>query len=193
MIEKWCLRYWSRNVAAYRPRPILNGYSLQLIIAISWYYCITSVVIFNTPGSIYAYDGWNRSFRSAVSIWFEIGVSWIRVNNISIFPGKFPRNLDFFRQIFKKFIFFPAIKKKIDFARKNCSFTATSGQIVLGLFLFKSHHFQTYFLYIIRYNNISRPPATAPRPLPKIWGSRPPNPWFRLTKLWRNKDHDTKL
>src|SRR6218665_2590971 len=34
-------------------------------------------------------------------------------------------------------------------------FTATSGQIIL--FLFKSNHFLTYFLYMIRYNNMSRP------------------------------------
>ena len=55
------------------------------------------------------------------------------------------------------------------------------------LFLFKSHHFRTYFLYMIRYNNILRPvhdPTTPPgtptatptTPLPKIWGSRPPTP-----------------
>ena len=42
-----------------------------------------------------------------------------------------------------------------------------SGQIIL--FLFKSNHFRIYFLYMIRYNNISRPvhdpnepPATLP-------------------------------
>src|SRR6218665_1922016 len=72
--------------------------------------------------------------------------------------------------------------KKFDFPSKNCPFIATSGQIIL--FLFKSNHFRTYFLYMIRYNNISRPvhdsnapPAPPPRPpcdpLPKIWGSRP--------------------
>ena len=101
--------------------------------------------------------------------------SWIRVNKISIFPGKFPRNLDFFRQfhkkirfsrqIFEKFRFFQAIKK-FDFPGKNCSFTATSGQIIL--FLFNSHHFRTYFLCMIRYslpdNNIPRP-VHDPHPL----------------------------
>jgi len=34
-----------------------------------------------------------------------------------------------------------------DFPGKNWSFTAMSGQIIL--FLFKSHHFRTYFLYMI--------------------------------------------
>src|SRR6218665_3847993 len=51
-------------------------------------------------------------------------------------------------------------------------FTATFGQIIL--FLFKSYHFRTHFLYMIRYNNISRP--RPPPPLPKIWWSRSPNP-----------------
>ena len=57
-------------------------------------------------------------------------------------------------------------------------FTATFGQIII--FLFKSHHFRTYFLYMIRYNNISRPvhdpPATPRHSCPKSVGSRPPNP-----------------
>ena len=103
------------------------------------------------------------------------GGSWIQVNKISIFqanfreisiffqaisqqilifPGKFLKNFDFFRQILKNF----------DFPGKNCSFTATSGQIIL--FLFEGHHFRTYmhFLYMIRYNNISRPVHDLPRP-----------------------------
>src|SRR6218665_2442678 len=59
--------------------------------------------------------------------------------------------------------------------------TATFGQIIL--FLFKSHHFETYFLYIIRYNSISRPvhdhttPCESPTtPQPKMWELRPPTP-----------------
>src|SRR6218665_1624215 len=72
------------------------------------------------------------------------GGSWIRVKQISISTGKFPKNFNFFRQL-----------KNSNFQAKNCPFTATSGQIVL--FLFKSNHFRTYFLYMIRYNNISRP------------------------------------
>jgi len=64
---------------------------------------------------------------------------------------------------------------------KSWLFTVISGQI--SLFLFKSHHFRKYFLYMIRYNNILRPvhdptiPLWPPTtPLPKIWGSRPPTP-----------------
>src|SRR6218665_1870874 len=116
--------------------------------------------------------------------------------------GSGKKKFDFYRQISEKFQFFQAIlQKNIEFCRqiliffrqlknsifqaKHCPFTATSGQIIL--FLFKSNHFRTYFLYnvyMIRYNNISRPvhdsndpPATLPAtPLPKIWGPRPSAP-----------------
>jgi len=96
---------------------------------------------------------------------------------LSIFPGKFSRNFDFsgkFSKNFnfsdnfwKNFDFFRQFKKKFDFPGKNCSFTATSAQIIL--FLFKSHHLRTYFLSI---------PVQDPShdPSHKIWGSRPPNP-----------------
>src|SRR6218665_2850770 len=127
-----------------------------------------------------------KYINAAASIWFKIWGSWIRVNKISIFPGKFQKNFDFFRQfqkfrlfqanfseilifpgkLLKNFNFFREFKKKFDFPGKNCSFTATSWQIIL--FLIKSHHFKTYFLYMIRYNNISRPPCQ------KSGGSDPP-------------------
>jgi len=94
--------------------------------------------------------------RPAASIWFEIWGSWTRVKN-SIFQ---------------------AISQKFQFSRQNCPFTAASGQIIL--FLFKSHHFRTYLLYIIRYNNISRPPwlpATPNVPSAQNLGvSTPPTP-----------------
>ena len=81
------------------------------------------------------------------------------------FPGKFLKNFDLFKQFHKK-IYFPG---------KNWPFIATSGQIIL--FFFRSHHFRTYFLYIIRYNNISRPIQDPhDSPCPKSWGSRPPIP-----------------
>src|SRR6218665_1836317 len=80
----------------------------------------------------------------AASMWFEIWGSWIRVKKILIYPGKFPKNFDFSGKF-----------KKFEFSGKNWPITATSWQIIL--FLFKSHHFRTYFLYMIRYNNISRP------------------------------------
>src|SRR6218665_2376753 len=135
-----------------------------------------------------------RRIATAAAIWFEI---WGVVD-----PGQ--KSFDFYRQISEKFRFFQAILqkniefcmhisensdffrqlKKSIFQAKNCSFTATFGQIIL--FLFKSNHFRTYFLYMIRYrpNNISRPvhdsndpPATLrATPPPKIWGSRPSAP-----------------
>src|SRR6218665_2547443 len=92
--------------------------------------------------------------KLAASIWFEI---WGVVG-----PGK---KIDFSRQISEKNSFFSGnfTKQFRYFPGKNWPFTATSGQIIL--FLFKSHHFRTYFLYMIRYNNISRPhdPMRPPR------------------------------
>src|SRR6218665_499637 len=85
------------------------------------------------------------------------------------------KNLEFCRQISENFDFFRQLKK-FDFPSKKLS----SGQIVL--FLFKSNHVRTYFLYMIRYN-ISRPvhdsndpSATLPAtPCPKS-GGRDPQP-----------------
>ncbi len=77
--------------------------------------------------------------------WFFQANFW----KISIFSGKFVTNFGFSRQIFEKFRFFQAnfkkfpfsqgnfwkiwffqaILKKIDFPGKNCSFTATFGQL----------------------------------------------------------------
>src|SRR6218665_793166 len=64
--------------------------------------------------------------------------------------------------------------KKNRFSGKNWPFTTTSGQIIL--FLFKSDHFRTYFLYMTRY--ISRPvhdPHAIPPhpPCPKSGGRDP--------------------
>src|SRR6218665_1203362 len=68
--------------------------------------------------------------------------------------------------------------KKIDFPGKKCSFRATSEQIIL--FLFKSHQFRKNFLYIIRYNNISRlvhdPSLTHHHPPGKKLGGATPQP-----------------
>jgi len=41
---------------------------------------------------------------------------------------------------------------------KICHLQLNSRHIIL--FRLKSHHFRTYFVYMIRYNNVSRPPAT---------------------------------
>src|SRR6218665_649416 len=73
-------------------------------------------------------------------------------------------------------IFLDNFTKYLDFPSKNWLFTAISGQIIL--FLFKSHHFRTYFLYMIRYNNILRPvhdPPTTPPPPPNPPPPRPQN------------------
>jgi len=67
--------------------------------------------------------------------------------------------------------------KKIEFPGKNWSFTATSGQIIL--FLFKSHHFRTYVLFMIRYNTsqpVHDPPATPHNPPAQNLGVATPNP-----------------
>ena len=104
----------------------------------------------------------------------------------SIFRNKFAKNFDFFRVILYKMPIFTANFRKISIFQAKIGYLQLFlWQIIL--FLFKSHHFRTYFLYMIRYNNISRPvhdptnplrPTLRPSttPLPKIWGSRPPTP-----------------
>jgi len=97
--------------------------------------------------------------------------------NISIFSGKFSKQFDFFRQFHKKIQFFRQSKKIPIFHAKIAHLqTATSGQIIL--FLFKSHHFRSYFLYTTRYNNISRPVHDALRPPAQNLGVATPNPLF---------------
>jgi len=109
-----------------------------------------------------------------------------------IFQGKFPKTIDFFQVISQKFLIFQGkflknfdflgnFTENFDLPGNNWLFTAISGQIIL--FLFKSHHFRTYFLCMIRYNNILRPvhdpmtPLRPPRSLcPKSGGLRPPTP-----------------
>src|SRR6218665_4005560 len=82
----------------------------------------------------------------------------------------------FFQVILYKIpIFNGKFTTNIDFPGKNWLFTAISGPIIL--FLFKSHHLGTYFLYMIRYNNILRP-ANDPScdPPAQNLGSRDPQP-----------------
>src|SRR6218665_859177 len=106
-----------------------------------------------------------RRITRAVSIWFEI---WGVVD-----PGK--KNFGFYRQISEKFQFFQAIlQKNIEFCRqisenfdffrqqKKLIFQAKKVhlQLPLGkLFYFSSKvtTFEHTSLYIVRYNNISRP------------------------------------
>src|SRR6218665_3155847 len=114
-----------------------------------------------------------RRIATAASIWFEIWGVVDPGKKMSISTGKFPKifsffqailqkNIEFCRQISENFDFFRQLKG-FDFQAKNCPFTATSGQIIL--FLFKSNHFRRYFLYMIRYNNISRPVQDSNDPL----------------------------
>jgi len=126
--------------------------------------------------------------RAATLIWFEIWEVVDPGQKLSSFPGKFLKKLflgnltqkTFFPGIFKKIRFFQAISQKINFPGKNWPFTATPRLIIL--FLFNSHHFRTYFLYMIRGNNISRPvhdlpanPCDPPTtPCPKSGGRDPP-------------------
>src|SRR6218665_3845773 len=70
------------------------------------------------------------------------------------------------------------------YADKICHLQLNSKQIIL--FRLKSHYFRTYFLYMIRYNNVSRPvidphdpPLRSPRPPAENWGSYQPNPQDR--------------
>src|SRR6218665_3814020 len=112
------------------------------------------------------------------------------------FQAILQKNIEFSRQISENFDFFRQLKKLI-FQAKKFPFIGkcTSGQIIL--FLFKSNHFRRYFLYMIRYNNISRPvhdpndpPATLPStltrpPCPKSGGRDPQPPG--LTPLDSNE------
>src|SRR6218665_2961473 len=97
------------------------------------------------------------------------------------FFRQFKKNQFFSRQISEKFRFLGNFTKNFDFPGINWLFAAISGQIIL--FLFKSHHFLTYLLYMVRYNNILRPvhdphdPLRPPTtPLPKIWEDRDAQP-----------------
>ena len=81
---------------------------------------------------------------SGVNLVWNLGVMDPGKKN-SIFPGKFPKSFDFFRQFKKKFYFSRQISEKFqffsgnlknffDFPGKNWPFTATGGQIILFLF-----------------------------------------------------------
>src|SRR6218665_3031405 len=85
--------------------------------------------------------------------------------------GSGSKEFRFFQANFRKILISSGNLKKCSFLGKNCPFTATSELIIL--FLFKSHHFRTYFLYTIRYNNISRP-VHDPSPRPPCNLPRPP-------------------
>src|SRR6218665_3715343 len=74
----------------------------------------------------------------------------------STLQGKFPRKISNSLSNFtENFNFLGNFTKNFDFQGKNWLFTGISGQIILVIF--KSHHFRTYFLYIMRYNKMLRP------------------------------------
>jgi len=95
---------------------------------------------------------------------------------ISFFLGKFLKSFDFFQANFKQISIFQAIYKQFRFYRqKLLTHSYFWANFSISLKKSPAHHFRTYFLYTIRYNNISRPVHDHPySPLPKLWGSRPP-------------------
>src|SRR6218665_3183588 len=122
-----------------------------------------------------------------------------KIPQISIFSGNFTKSSDFLRKFAKHFYFFRQFKKNrffqgkfpknfdflgnftknFDFPGINWLFAAISGEMIL--FLFKSHHFLTYLLYMVRYNYILRPvhdphdpPPPPPPPPPKTGGGPAP-------------------
>jgi len=113
-----------------------------------------------------------RRIATTASIWFEIWAVVDPGKKISISTGKFPKNFNFWGNFtkeyrvlqanFRKFWFFQAIKK-IRFSKQKIVHwqLATSGQIIL--FLFKSNHFRTYFLYISAVQPAARGPHAARR------------------------------
>src|SRR6218665_3645420 len=125
-------------------------------------------------------------------MWYEIWGVVDPGQKISISTGKFPKkfqyfqailqkNIEFCRKISENFDFFQAIKKIRFSKQKIVHLQLPLAKIIL--FLFKSNHFRTYFLYMIRYNNFSRPihdsndpPATLPGTLCPKSGFRDPQP-----------------
>jgi|SRR6218665_2358170 len=114
-------------------------------------------------------------YPAAASIWFEIWEVVDPGQTISIFPGKLPKTFDFsgnftkhrfFQANFRKNSFFQAIYKRFD-----CPGKIGHLQILLGkLFYFSSK------VITFEHTFVHDPLETPTIPLPKIWGSRPPNP-----------------
>ena len=121
--------------------------------------------------------------------------SWIRVNKISIFPGKFLRNFDLFQAISKIISIVPGNLSKNFIFSGNLRKNRFSRQKLL----IYSYFWANYFISLQKsplsnilpvhnkYNNISRPVHDPHDPLrpthylcPKSWGRDPPTP-----KDWR--------
>ena len=128
--------------------------------------------------SIFRGKNFNFSRKIGKIFWF------IQANcrkKILIFPGKLMKNFDFSGKNFRMISFLIIYSKTSVYPDKICRLQLNSRQIIL--FRLKSHHFQTYFLYMIRYNNVSRPIHDTPwalcnptHPEPKIGGSWHPHP-----------------
>src|SRR6218665_152802 len=79
-------------------------------------------IIVSTRSYIPPCMGWYRTDYQRRQSGLKFGGSWIRVNKIfSIFPGKFPRNFDFYRQFLKKIRFSRQIFEKFRFFQANFS------------------------------------------------------------------------
>ena len=92
------------------------------------------------------------------------------------FSGNFTQKLDFFQANFQNISLFHAISPKISIFRQKLviySYFWTNYSISLQKSPLSNIE---YFLYTIRYNNISRPVPDPHGPLPKIWGVATPNP-----------------
>ena len=131
----------------------------------------------NLAGNLGGSGSGSTKFRFFQANFGEISIFFQGISKkiISIFLVKFFKNFLFLKANFRKMSIFQANVQKISifsgnlkkfyFPGKNCSFTATSGQMIL--FLFKINHFRTYFLYMIGYYNISLPvhdSSATPRP-----------------------------
>jgi len=132
----------------YRPMQLSFHY-LSLARPSRWYN-IRSVRGVNLVWNLGGRGSWSKYFPFSRQIWEKFRFFQAISNKKFYFPGKFLKNFNFLGN-------FP---RKFDFPEKNWPFIATSGQMIL--LLLKSHHFWTYFLYIIRYNNISRPVHDTP-------------------------------
>src|SRR6218665_2557544 len=105
---------------------------------------------------------------------------------ISISTGKFPKNFDFFQAILQRNIEFSRqISENFDFFRQLKKLIFQAKNVHLQLPLTKLFYFSskvttfehTSCLYMIRYNNISRPVHDPPATLP-LTPTRPPCPKY---------------
>src|SRR6218665_919812 len=105
-----------------------------------------------------------RRIATTATIWFEIWGIVDPGQKISIPTGKFPKNFNFFRQFYKRISSFPGKFPKILIFSGNKKIDFPSKKVHLQLPLEKLFYFSskvTTFehtsLYMIKYNNISRP------------------------------------